>query len=137
MMPQVPHPLIVQTMGLRTTPLHRFAVEGMEHQKETAIQAAILDYLALKRVFAIRINNIPATFFDKTGARQFRRLPKHTPRGVADIFAIKDGEPIFLEVKSESGKQSPEQEQFEIDAIRAGAIYSVVRSIDDVAALGL
>jgi hypothetical protein len=105
--------------------------------KETDIQSAILEYLALRRVFAIRINNIPATYIDKSGARQFRRLPKHTPRGIADIFAINYGKPIFLEIKSDTGKQSADQRQFEVDAIRAGAIYAVVRSIDDVAALGL
>jgi hypothetical protein len=117
--------------------LHHVAVEGMGHQKETDIQSAILDYLALKRVLAIRINNIPATYIDKAGARQSRRLPKHTPRGIADILVIKAGGAIFLEVKSEIGKQSADQNEFAAKVFVAGLRYWVVRSIDDVVALGL
>jgi hypothetical protein len=81
----------------------------MGHQKENDIQSAILDYLALKRVFAIRINIIPATYIDKAGARPVRRSPKHTPHSIADILVINDSGAIFLEVKSEIGKQSAEQ----------------------------
>jgi hypothetical protein len=44
-------------------------------------QAAILDYLAARRVFAIRINNTPT--YD-TARGIFRKMPKHTPKGVAD-----------------------------------------------------
>jgi len=109
----------------------------MAHQKETEIQSAICDYLTLRRIFYYRQNNIPATFIDGTGNRQFRRLPKHTPRGIPDILAIKDGRPIFLEVKAEKGKQSEAQIDFEYSAVKAGAQYAVVRSIEDVQAIGL
>jgi hypothetical protein len=56
---------------------------------------------------------------------------------VADILAIKDARPIFIEVKREGGKQSPEQKEFEDDVRSADAAYHVVRSIDDVQAIGL
>ena len=69
--------------------------------KETGIQSAICDYLAMRRVFFWRQNNLPR--FDKTKGI-FCKLPKHTPRGVADIIAVRDGRAIFLEVKTERGK---------------------------------
>lgn len=77
----------------------------------------------MKRAF-YRQNNIPAFHIDRFG----RRLPKHTPRVVPDILAIKDGCAIL--VKSETGKQSAEQKKFEQRALETGARYGVVRSID-------
>jgi len=74
---------------------------------EGEAQAAICDYLTLRRVFFFRCNNLPRTFFDGAGNRQFRRLPKYTPRGIADILAVKDGRAIFIEVKNEKGKAIP------------------------------
>lgn len=112
--------------------MHRFAVEGMGHQKETDIQSAICEYLALRRVFFYRQNNVPVFHEGR-----FRRLPKHTPRGVPDILAVKDGRAIFIEVKAEKGRQSEHQKEFERDAIAAGATYALVRSIEDVQSLGL
>lgn len=109
----------------------------MKRTPEGAIQSAICDYLELRHIFFYRQNNIPATFIDSAGSRQFRRLPKHTPRGIPDILAIKGGRAYFLEVKTETGKQSDAQKEFEREAIAVGALYSVVRSIDDVQSLGL
>lgn len=104
---------------------------------ESAIQSAICDYLTLRGKFFIRLNNIPATFIDKTGARQFRRLGKYARSGLADILVVEVGHAIFLEVKAGKGKQSPDQIDFQRDCIRAGAAYHLVRSISDVQELGL
>jgi hypothetical protein len=100
--------------------------------KETEIQAAICDYLAAKRVFFWRQNNVPVF-----ANGHFRALPKHTPRGIPDIIAVKDGRAIFLEVKTTKGRLSDDQAEFFRLATLAGAAYHVVRSIDDVQALGL
>jgi hypothetical protein len=102
--------------------------------RETDIQAAICDYLALRRHFFFRSNNIPV--FDKSRGA-FRALPKHTPRGIADIIVVHIGKPYFLEVKRPGTYQTPEQKDFQKAAEAAGALYAVVRSIDDVQVLGL
>ena len=73
--------------------------------------------------------------FDK--AKGFYKLPEHTPRGIPDIIAVRNGRAIFLEVKSETGKLSEDQVESRRRAIEAGAQYGVVRSIDDVQAPGL
>jgi hypothetical protein len=64
-------------------------------------------------------------------------MPTYTPLGVPDILAIKDGTPIFIEVKALGGRQTESQKQFEGNARRAGAQYVLARSIDDVQAAGL
>ncbi len=64
-------------------------------------------------------------------------MPKYSMRGVADIIVVHVGRPYFLEVKRQGTYQSPDQKTFQATAEKAGARYAVVRSIDDVMALGL
>jgi hypothetical protein len=93
--------------------------------KETDVQSAICDYLTLRKVFFLRLNNIPAAFRDRTGALQFRKMGKYARPGLADILVVKDGRAIFLEVKAEKGRQSNDQIVFGSDVIMAGAAYHV------------
>lgn len=105
----------------------------MIEETESNIQRSICDYLKFRRHMFWRSNNIPAPL--KGGG--FRRLPKHTPRGLPDIVVIKQGQFIGLEVKKPKGKQSPNQIEFEKNVTAAGGRYHVVHSIDEVQALGL
>lgn len=66
-----------------------------------------------------------------------RRLPKYTPRGVPDIIVVRGGAFYGLEVKTPKGKQSPEQKEFQAMVESHGGHYHVVRSVDDVVAIGL
>ncbi|TQF26286.1 hypothetical protein UNPF46_34600 [Bradyrhizobium sp. UNPF46] len=109
----------------------------MARTKETEIQSAICEYLTLSGVFFVRLNNIPALYRDRKGGLQFRKMGKYACLGLSDILVVKDGQAIFLEVKREDGKQSPEQIDFEAYVKRAGAQYHVVRSIDEVVKLNL
>jgi hypothetical protein len=54
-----------------------------------------------------------------------------------DILFVKDGHAVFSEVKSETGRPSKDQLDFGRDAIAAGADYRVVRSTEEVQALGI
>lgn len=102
--------------------------------KESNVQSAICDYLALRKHFFSRINNVPV--YDSARDR-YRALPKHTMPGFPDIIVIKDGFFVGLEVKGPGGRQSPEQKEFERACKAAGGEYYVVRSIDDVREIGL
>lgn len=102
---------------------------------ESAIQAAICDYLALKKLFFWRQNTAPT--FDKTKG-VFRAMPKYAMKGVADIIVITDGGfAVFLEVKRPKGKQSEDQKLFEERCKKIGCEYYVVTSVDKVKELGL
>jgi hypothetical protein len=102
--------------------------------KETDVQAAICDYLVLKGYLFSRTNNAP--IYDKTRGA-FRALPKYTRKGWPDICLIKSGKFYGIEVKSEVGRLSPEQEELGRDIILNGGMYVVARSIDDVQTAGL
>lgn len=102
-------------------------------ETESGIQRAICDYLALRKHFFWRTNNIPAPL----PGGGFRALPKYTPRGLPDIIVIKDGFFVGLEVKKRGSYQSKEQKDFEAMVKEAGGEYYVVRSIADVQEIGL
>ena len=98
--------------------------------KEAEIQAAILEYLRLRRHFFFRCNS--GAF--KTQHGSFVRFG--TP-GCPDIIGCVDGKFVGLEVKTAKGMLSDDQEAFAASLLAAGGRYHVVRSIHDVIALGL
>ena len=51
--------------------------------------------------------------------------------GVSDLVAVLPGRVVFLEVKTETGRQSPKQIKFQEAIERLGFDYFVVRSISD------
>lgn len=105
-------------------------------ERESDIVRAICDYLEYRRVFFWRQNTAPTVNKSKDGW-SFRRMPKHALKGVPDIIVIKAGQFIGLEVKRDKGRLSLDQVAFRLRLEAAGGKYFVVRSIDDVQALGL
>lgn len=53
-------------------------------------------------------------------------------KGLADLTAMRDGKVIFIEVKTETGKQRPEQVQFEKDCTAHGVRYILARGVNDI-----
>lgn len=101
---------------------------------ESHVLRSVGDYLNMKRYFFFRVNNTPVYDF-KT--KSVRSMPKHSMHGVSDFIMIHKGVCYFLEMKSASGKQSEGQIAFQKMAEKAGAQYHVIRSIDDLLAIGL
>ena len=92
-------------------------------QRESEIQSSICDYLAYRKVFFWRQNTAPSVNKSKDGW-SFRRMPKHSRRGVPDIIIIEGGQFIGLEVKRLRTYQSPEQKEFERAVLAAGFVIS-------------
>lgn len=55
-----------------------------------------------------------------------------TFRGFPDISGFKDNKIFFVEVKSATGKISPEQQTFQSYCNKAGLTYILARDLDDV-----
>jgi hypothetical protein len=51
--------------------------------------------------------------------------------GFADLVVLCDGRALFLELKSQKGKLSPEQEAFRDAMLAQGHGWALVRSLDD------
>lgn len=99
---------------------------------ETKLVKAILDWLAAKGIFAWRTNNTAVYDPSRGVMRTFHGL-----KGVSDILGILStndhcGTFLAIEVKTETGKLSADQEAFLERIKREGGIAIVARSIDDV-----
>lgn len=94
--------------------------------KEQVTQKSILDWLAWHKIFAFKISST-GIYIKKTD----KYIPAST-KGLPDIMAIKDGKAYGLEVKAKYGKLSEFQEEIKNKFHKAGAVYCVVRSIEDV-----
>lgn len=53
-------------------------------------------------------------------------------RGIADIFAIKNGRNIWIEVKTGKGKQSEYQRRFEEEITSHNGTYWLIHSLDEL-----
>ena len=95
---------------------------------EKQIEASILGWLKAKKICAVKIFN-GGSYNQKRG--KFIFSSSRTP-GVSDIIVAYKGIAIAIEVKSEAGRQSPDQKAFEALWTNAGGYYTVARSIEDV-----
>jgi hypothetical protein len=100
---------------------------------EAQIQRAICEYLTWKKHLFWR-NNAVARF---DPVRNVHYKPLYTPKGLPDIMLIRSGCFVGLEVKADKGRQSQEQKEFERRVKEEGGEYYLVRSVEDVQALGL
>lgn len=107
----------------------------MSKTPEGQILAAVMDYLAAKRILAFRMN----TGAVKTEGRFFRFGIK----GMGDILAFPivtvnvspyrvKPYPIWFECKTAKGRQTRDQACFQATVEGEGHTYAVVRSIEDV-----
>lgn len=112
--------------------------------KESEIQRAILDYLAAKGILAFRMNT-GAMAAEYNGKKRFMRFG--VP-GMADILAfttlhtgerdmygkgeITYSEPLWIEVKTPTGKQSEYQKSFRAQVQAHGHRYIIARCVEDV-----
>lgn len=99
---------------------------------EKEAQKAILQYLELRRVFHWRNNTGAMVLGEGTASRRFM---KFGTTGSPDIFILKDGVLVGLEVKSDTGKQSEAQIEFQKNMEKNGGKYYVVRAVDEVVEL--
>lgn len=101
---------------------------------EGKIQREILVYLKEKGVFCWRNNN-GAVFDQKLNSGYGGYRSNNIMKGVPDIIGIMpDGSGRFLgiEVKAPSGSQSGPQVLFERRTKRAGGVYILAKSVEDV-----
>lgn len=101
---------------------------------EGKIQTRILFYLKSHRVFAWRNNN-GALFDQKLNSGYGGYRSNNVMKGVPDIIGIMpDGSGRFLaiEVKTPRGTQTGPQVLFERRTKRAGGVYILAKSIEDV-----
>ena len=107
---------------------------------EGALQRLVLDWLAAKHIFALRMNS--GSLRDATGRPVTFGVP-----GCADILAFPHFSvippdyihivPVWIELKAANGKQSELQKSFQAKVEAEGHSYILARTLEDIeAALG-
>lgn len=97
--------------------------------KETPIQKTIKDYLDLRPdIDYFRINTMGD--FHTVGGRSFRK--KNENKGMADLLVLKNPFTIWIETKSNNGKQSENQAIFEQKVTKHNHFYIIVTSVHQV-----
>ena len=100
---------------------------------EGQIQKVVMDYLSIKQ-------NQKKLIFWRNNAGGIK-TPKYFIRlgteGSPDIFVLKDSKLIGLEIKTEKGKQRESQKLFQEKLEMNGGEYHIIRSVDEVIAIGL
>lgn len=109
------------------------------HLSESQVLRSILDYLAVNRIYAVRMNS-GSIVGERNGNRY--RIGMHEA-GTADILAFVyngAGEgflPVWIEVKGPKGKQSDLQKSFQARVTAEGMRYILAYSIDDLIKEGI
>jgi hypothetical protein len=99
---------------------------------EKEIENSILMHLEM-RGDCIAWKNQSVGIFDPKRKVYRKSRNRFHKNGVSDIICmLHDGPVIFLEVKTQYGRQSENQKQFQKDCEDMGQIYRIVKSIEDV-----
>lgn len=111
---------------------------------ERETQNAILELLRLEGIFALRLNSgavkVEGRFVrfhsGGSGVADIVAFPRMRPQECkrAGLDTLGYAHALWIEVKTEKGRQSPEQESFEADMCCRGMYYLLARSLDDVTA---
>jgi hypothetical protein len=100
--------------------------------KESELKSVIVDYLEIcqrqGKLYWDRLNS--GDFIEVRGPT--RRRVKGCRKGTADLFILSDSRVIFLELKSEKGKQTETQKEFEMTMKLYGNEYYIVKSFEDL-----
>ena len=104
--------------------------------QETALVKQLLDYLAYKRVWAYRVNT--GGLFNQTGRLVRFGVPGH-PDIIARMRPVRPGEGsgrvLWIEAKTEKGRLSDHQKEWQKKAEEYGDVFIVARSLSDVSCL--
>lgn len=93
--------------------------------KESDLVKMCLDYLRMRKIFCYR-NNTGGMKTERGGFIRFGAV------GSPDIVMVINGKYIALEIKTEKGQQSEGQKQFQQELEKAGGIYLLVRSLEQL-----
>ncbi len=109
------------------------------NNSEGSLKKVVRDWLAIQR------NQGKLLWFELNSGNFFveGRMIRGCEKGTADFLILRWYEPqgapnkgecqvIFVELKSQKGKQSKEQKEFELSCKKQGAQYHIVRSLEEL-----
>jgi hypothetical protein len=102
----------------------------MPKRSEADIKRAIIQYLNMRRCLVIP--------YRTTGIKTDHGWIRAVKKGISDILGLtRQGEFFAIEVKAQSGRTTPEQDQFLAAVRQYGCKAFIARSVEDVQKEGL
>lgn len=100
-----------------------------EDRTANGLTKCVIDFINLSGYQAERIASSGRVI--KSKGREFW-IPGSTRNGTADISATIKGRSVKIEVKIGKDKQSEDQKDYQAEVERAGGIYIIVKSFNDL-----
>jgi hypothetical protein len=106
----------------------------MKTTTENKIQQEIVQYF--RNNYCLKHHNPRQCIFSvpndsKNAVEQQRKVNTGLMAGVSDLIVLINGNTIFVEIKTEIGKQSDKQKEFEETVTLQGFKYYLVRSLEE------
>ena len=106
----------------------------MKTTTENKIQQEIVQYF--RNNYCLKHHNPRQCIFSvpndsKNAVEQQRKVNTGLMAGVSDLIVLINGNAIFVEIKTEIGKQSDKQKEFEETVTLQGFKYYLVRSLEE------
>ena len=98
-------------------------------KSEDKIQQEIFMYAQNK--YCTKMDNPQCVIFAVPNQNQFKLTKIGVVAGVSDMIMILLDKVIFLEIKTDTGKQSDKQKEFEEKVNKLGHHYFILRSVED------
>lgn len=109
--------------------------EKKYNTREHNLQFQIVQYLRLRKFIVIDCDIMDGLKFAQ-GTLRYPYIVHHKKmgyiKGQPDMIAMKDGKTYCLELKSENGRQSREQKEYQELCIQNRIPYIVIRNFDDI-----
>lgn len=100
-------------------------------QPESVIQSHVYQYLcACKEFFGFGVAN-GGVYDPKIKAFRAQRGVGRR-KGISDLIGCWNGQLFCIEIKTKTGRLSPDQKRFMEDVTRAGGLYAMVRSVEEI-----
>lgn len=103
---------------------------------EHLLQQQIIQYLHMFNVFVFETDVMDGLKFLKTQQQRLAFIQHHKNmgyvKGQPDLVAVFNNKVVFIELKTQKGKQSKEQKEVEKEIKNRGVDYIVVRSLEDL-----
>ena len=105
-------------------------------KQEHLFQQQIIQYLHMFNIFVFETDVMDGLKFLNTEKQRLAFINYHKQlgyvKGQPDLVAVMNGKVVFIELKTQKGKQSKEQKEVEQEIKKRGMDYIVVRSLEDL-----
>lgn len=105
-------------------------------KQEHLLQQQIIQYLHMFNIFVFETDVMDGLKFLNTEKQRLAFINYHKQlgyvKGQPDLVAVMNGKVVFIELKTDKGRQSKEQKEVEQEIKNRGVDYIIIKSLEDL-----